>query len=159
MKKHILLLATSFVFSLSLSSQSVTECISSVKSEHAPDSRTSIYNVKAAETAGPVVLYGETTELAAKEALVEAVKKSGKEVEDYITLLPDAKALDNKIYGVVHVSVADLRYGASYSAEQATQLLMGMPLQVLKKDGWSQVRTPEGYIAWIPASSFTPMTK
>ena len=159
MKKHILLIASFLTLTYTLTAQSISENISSVKSKYAPDSRTSIYDVKAAETSGPVVLYGETTEKAAKEALVAAVKASGKEVQDYITLLPDAKALDGKIYGVVHVSVADLRYGGSYSAEQATQLLMGMPLQVLKKDGWSQVRTPEGYIAWIPSSSFTPMTK
>lgn len=159
MKKHILLITSFLAATFSLAAQDVSENISTIKSKYAPDSRTTIYNIKAAETSGPVVLYGETTEQAAKEALVASVKASGKEVQDYITLLPDEKKLEGKIYGVVHVSVADLRYSGSYSAEQATQLLMGMPLQVLKKDGWSQVRTPEGYIAWIPASSFTPMTK
>ena len=62
-------------------------------------------------------------------------------------------------YGVITVSVADAKMEASYSAEQGTQLLLGMPLQVIQYQGWWQIKTPEGYVAWIEKSSFVRMDK
>jgi hypothetical protein len=41
-----------------------------------------------------------------------------------------------------------------------TQLLLGMPLQVIQQDkNWQQVKTPEGYVAWIEKKSFVRMDK
>jgi hypothetical protein len=62
-------------------------------------------------------------------------------------------------YGVITVSVADARMEASYSAEMGTQLLLGMPLQIIQNKGWWQIKTPEDYVVWIEKSSFVRMTK
>ena len=62
-------------------------------------------------------------------------------------------------YGVITVSVADAKTEASYSAEPSTQLLLGMPLQIVQYQGWWQIKTPEGYIAWIEKNSFVRMNK
>ena len=71
----------------------------------------------------------------------------------------EAWACEAEEYGVVTVSVADARMDARYSAEMGTQLLLGMPLQIIKNDGWWQVRTPEGYEVWIEKNSFVRMDK
>lgn len=63
-------------------------------------------------------------------------------------------------YGIVNLSVANLRTKPSHTAEMATQLLMGTQVDILQKQGGNyRVRTPEGYIAWLPTSSIVPMHK
>ena len=62
-------------------------------------------------------------------------------------------------YGVVTISVADAREEASYAAEMGTQLLLGMPVEIMQHKGWWQIKTPEGYVAWIEKNSFVEMDK
>ena len=54
---------------------------------------------------------------------------------DCLQLLPDEKALDGKVYGIVNVSVCNLRAEGDFSSEMMTQGLMGMPVKVLQRDG------------------------
>lgn len=68
-------------------------------------------------------------------------------------------AVGEKTYGVINVSVADTRTRSSYAAEMATQLLLGQPVKVLERDGWWKIEGIEGYVSWIPSSSFVRMTK
>lgn len=65
----------------------------------------------------------------------------------------------NEKYGVITISVADARMGADYSAEMGTQLLLGMPVKIIQHKGWWQIKTPEGYAAWIEKSAFVRMNK
>ncbi|MCL1933668.1 MAG: C40 family peptidase [Candidatus Azobacteroides sp.] len=67
--------------------------------------------------------------------------------------------IDNEKYGVITVSVADAKMDASYSAEPGTQLLLGMPVEIIQHKDWWQIKTPEGYIAWIEKSAFVRMNK
>ncbi|HLT89043.1 MAG TPA: C40 family peptidase [Sphingobacterium sp.] len=63
-------------------------------------------------------------------------------------------------YGIVNLSVANLRTKPSHTAEMATQLLLGTQVDILQKQGGNyRVRTPEGYTAWVPSSSIVPMNK
>src|SRR5690606_29527277 len=69
-------------------------------------------------------------------------------------------SVHNLDYGIVNLSVANQRTKPSHTAEMATQLLMGTQVDILQKlEGNYRVRTPEGYTAWIPASSIVPMHK
>lgn len=62
-------------------------------------------------------------------------------------------------YGIITISVADARTEPNYEAEMGTQLLLGMPLQIVQHQEWWQVKTPEGYAAWIEPRSFVRMNK
>ncbi|TDS17496.1 C40 family peptidase [Sphingobacterium paludis] len=74
-----------------------------------------------------------------------------------ILALPDASVGDATA-GLVNLSVANLRTAPSHAAEMATQLLLGTQVDILQKNGSDyRVRTPEGYIAWVPTSSITPI--
>ncbi|MFD2539856.1 C40 family peptidase [Sphingobacterium chuzhouense] len=69
-------------------------------------------------------------------------------------------AIFDQDYGIVNLSVANLRTKPSHAAEMATQLLLGTGVDILQKQGGNyRVRTPEGYIAWVPSSSIVPMGK
>lgn len=69
------------------------------------------------------------------------------------------KNVGEKTFGIVNVSVADTRTRNSYSGEMATQLLLGSPVKTIEHDGWWKIESAEGYISWIPSSSFVAMTK
>ncbi|WP_437918618.1 NlpC/P60 family protein [Sphingobacterium sp. LRF_L2] len=74
-----------------------------------------------------------------------------------VNTLPDTSATFTK--GLVNLSVANLRTKPSHAAEMATQLLLGNQVDILQQeDGNYRVRTPEGYIAWVPTSSIVPLT-
>lgn len=130
-----------------------------VKTAFAPDRRDHVYEITFEQLKGSstYVMKGSTTEPDVVPALTAAAASQGIELADSLTLLPDP-ALEGNIYGVTCLSVANLRYEPRYAAELATQTLMGMPLRILdKKGGWTRVRTPEGYIAWVTSSSLQEM--
>ncbi len=129
-----------------------------VKSNFAPDSRTSIYHIESIPNNKSVILRGETNIPAAKEALLNKMKDAHIAYVDEIKLLPDPTL--PKTYGVVKLSVANLRSKPSVSAGLETQALMGMPLRIYKKEGhYYFVQTPEKYIKWMNAGAIALMTQ
>src|SRR5690606_31287107 len=74
-----------------------------------------------------------------------------------VSLFPDSSVLA-KPHGVVNLSLANLRTMPRHSAELATQLIMGTAVDILDlQSGDYRIRTPEGYIAWVPQYSITAM--
>ena len=130
-----------------------------MKTQYAPDGRSKTLEVKLVETENGYALKGVTNQPEAKEAYVKAFADKGIEVLDSIATLPAAE-LGEKVYGVSNQSVINFRTAGKYSAESATQVMMGTPLQVLeKKGGWTRAITPEGYISWVSSGSITYMDK
>ena len=64
-----------------------------------------------------------------------------------------------KTYGIINVSVSNLRVDPDFSSEMMTQGLMGMPVRVLQRDGWYRIQTPDNYIAWVHRVGIHPVTK
>ncbi len=129
-----------------------------IKAQYAPDSRTSIYAVKTIKQDKSVLLQGETNVPKAKEALIAKMKAAQISFVDEIKLLPDPSL--KKTFGVVKLSVANLRSKPSVSSGLETQALMGMPLKIYKKEGhYYFVQTPEKYIKWMNAGALALMTQ
>jgi len=128
------------------------------KQKYVPDARENVYEIKTSEIDGKTVLKGFTSVPEAKRDLLADASRDSRQVIDSITILPDA-TVGEEIYGVVNVSVADMRTGPDYSEEMATQLLLGAPVKVLQRRGWWRVKSAENYVAWMPGGSFTRMTK
>lgn len=134
----------------------VKELQENVKKEFAPDKRTKIFNFTQTDIEQNIYQI-ETTEINAKNAFEQQIKNLPITVK--INLLPEQN-LEGKIFGVVHLSVGNMRTQPSNAAEMASQVLMGTQIDILQKNsGEYRVRTPEGYIAWIPSSAVTAMTK
>lgn len=133
--------------------------IDSVKSERIPDSRVALFSIEAASSRQGVVLKGKTTEPEVLIQLQELLKEKKIQYIDSVLRLPDAK-LGDQTWGLVTISVANIRYKPAHSAEMATQALMGTPLQVLQEEnGWYLVRTPDQYISWIESAGITTMSE
>ncbi len=66
---------------------------------------------------------------------------------------------DDRSWGVIDVSVCNLRNAADYDAGMSTQALLGMPVKVSGENDWLHVVTPDGYEAWVHPSSVWRMTR
>lgn len=149
----------SLTFTSAQENKKMTELLDKVKQQYAPDKRTAIFNVQTVEENGAVTLKGETNLPHAKDKLLSELKKNNIKVKDEISILP-SKDLEGKTFGVVDLSVANLRTNHEHSAEMATQGLLGTPVKVLKKDhGWYLIQTPDEYIAWVDGDGVETMTR
>lgn len=62
-------------------------------------------------------------------------------------------------YGVVHISVCNLREEGKFTSGMSTQALLGMPVKVLQYNGWYKIQTPDDYTGWVHRMVITPMSK
>ncbi len=165
MKKILLITAASAMFFASCCNKSDStiekfkEIQKGVKSALAPDGRSKTFETSLEKEGNRYVLRGVTTEQKAKDSLVQALQAANIRFEDSLFMLPCAK-LGDKLYGVSTQSVINFRTSGKYSAESATQAMMGTPLRILeKKNGWTRAVTPEGYISWVSSGSIAYMNE
>jgi cell wall-associated NlpC family hydrolase len=124
-----------------------------VRVQYAPDGRTALFQ---ASVHGQVIS-GETNLPEAKISLLRKLDSAGISYVDSLHLLPQ-EALEGKHYGVVTLSVANLRTQPRHPAELATQATLGTPLKIWKRErGWYLVQTPDRYIAWLDAGGLELM--
>lgn len=137
----------------------VHSLIDSIRMQYAPDKRESVFEISISDVNNQPQLNGVTSVPKAKNRLINRAKIIYPELIDSIKLLPSADLGEN-IYGVVNVSVADMRVHPDFEYEMATQALLGTPIKLLQsKAGWYRVQTPDGYIAWMHNMSFRPKTE
>lgn len=135
--------------------EKVNSIIQLVKEKFAPDKRVAIFNVEAIKAENKIILKGETNLNNAKADLLKMINSSNIKFEDEIVALP-SNNLGNKKFGVINLSVANIRSKPDNSAELATQAILGTPIKILKKgeDGYYLVQTPDGYISWLDNDGF-----
>ena len=132
--------------------------IDSIANRWAPDKRVGICNFTLIKgQAREMVLKGESLFPDAKTEVLQLLSSKGITVIDSVVILPDTIHLE-KNWGVVSLSVANLRTKPAHSAELASQAIMGTPVKILKEsDGWLYIQTPDHYIAWTNATSVKQM--
>lgn len=132
--------------------------IDQTRQEFAPDKRIALFDITSEEQDGTSVLKGETNIPEAKTQLLARLDSAGVKYTDSIDLLP-AKNLEGKEYGVIDVSVANLRGDGRHSAELVTQATLGTPVRIWKRtDEWYYIQTPDDYLAWVDHGGITTMT-
>ncbi|OKL40400.1 C40 family peptidase [Pontibacter flavimaris] len=168
MKKNYLILALGLLMACTTGKETATTTavtttadatmaphIEAVRQEYAPDKRVALFKV---EQRGNV-LAGETNMPEAKQVLLEKLKAENIAYVDSIEVLPEAE-LEGKEYGVITISVANIRSEPKHPAELATQATMGTPVNVLKHQrGWFLVQTPDKYLAWVDEKGVSLMDK
>lgn len=133
--------------------------IDSIQSQAIPDSRIEVFSIKASYSGNGILLKGKTTNSEALAKLLAQLKLQQVGYIDSIIRLPDP-ALGKKTWGLVTLSVANLRYTPAHSAEMATQALMGTPVKVLQEEnGWFLIQTPDQYIAWTESAGIVQLTQ
>jgi len=136
--------------------KNIVSIIEQGKKQFAPDKRTKLIELVKADLSSNKYTI-KTTEKEVIPFLQSNLAQSSAQID--FKLYPDA-SLKDKVYGVIQLSVANLRTKPGHASEMATQVLMGTQVDILQKvSGEYRVRTPEGYIAYVPTSSLTTMNK
>jgi len=130
--------------------EKIKSIVNDVKEKFTPDKRVAIFNIEAIESGDKIIIKGETNLPDAKAELDMTLKEAGLNFTDETELLPSEK-LGGKIYGVINLSVANIRSKPDHPAELVTQAILGTLVKVYKKgeDGYYLVQTPDGYISWL----------
>jgi hypothetical protein len=133
--------------------------IDSLQNHYAPDSRLAVFKVSWRQQGDVLIVKGEVDNAKAKDDALATVRKASEtEVVDSVVVLPDPQ-LGNRKFGIVVVSVANVRSRPSHAAELSTQALMGMVAKLLKKQGNSYfVQLPDNYLGWLPERSMKVTT-
>ena len=134
--------------------------IDSIAKRWVPDKRVGICDLTLLKgKSNEMILRGESMFPEAKAEVLQLLVSKGISVIDSVQILPDTIHFE-KNWGVVSLSVANLRSKPAHSAEMASQAIMGTPVRILKEsDGWLLVQTPDQYIAWTNATSIKQMKR
>lgn len=138
-----------------------TDIVSRVRARFAPDTRIAVFDVKADVKDGAVELTGDVEQPAARDALLEALRNGGfPKVVDKVSVLPEA-SMAAKPLAIVTVSVAVMKTKPSHASELGNQLIMGMVVKLLKKDGgWYFVQSVDDrYLGWMEPDHLALVTK
>lgn len=130
-----------------------------VRKQFIPDRRVGVFDVDYMLDGKNLKVKGGTTSAEAKAMLLDELSKAGYEIQDSLRLLPDNEVLGDRTYGIVNLSVCNLRSEDDFSSEMVTQGLLGMPVRVLDRTSWYRIQTPDNYIAWVHRAGITPMTR
>lgn len=166
MNKISLIIFVFFVFINNIFSQvnpdmeKAKSIVKSVKEKFAPDKRVAVFDIEVEQPANKIIVKGETNLAEAKDYLIRALDGEAIKFEDKIDLLP-SKELGDKIYGIINLSVSNIRTNPDHPAELSTQSLLGTPIKILKKGKWGfyLVQTPDGYISWLDDDGFQAMNE
>ncbi len=133
------------------------EQVSEIREAYAPDRRTDRVEVKVETRGDTTFLTGYTTRKEALRALAEVSGTTPLTVRE-IRLLPQGNLPAS--YGLIRVSVANIRTEPGHSSELTSQALLGTPVELLDLDhGWYLIRTPDRYLAWLEEGAITPVTR
>jgi gamma-D-glutamyl-L-lysine dipeptidyl-peptidase len=139
----------------------LADIVARVRDQVAPDTRVTVFDVKAEAKDNAIEVTGDVEQAPAKDALLKALREAGfSNVVDRISVLPDP-ALSARPLAVVTVSVAVMKTKPSHSSELGNQLIMGMVVKVLKKDGgWYFVQSlDDRYLGWMETDHLAFLTR
>lgn len=123
-----------------------------VQQKYAADKR-SVFFKSAIKSDSLIV---ESTSQEALQAFIQNIQDL-KGLKIIQNLLPD-KALGGSVYGIANLSVTNNRSSPRNSAEMVTQMILGTPVQLLKKEGpYFLVRSPDGYLSYTDRQAVAPM--
>ena len=128
-----------------------------VSDQYIPDSREDLFQIQFKTKGESLLVYGETTNPDAIKALIDQLKKLNTPIEDSIRFLPDP-VLGANTWGLVNVSVCNIRSKPGHSSEMSTQAILGTPVRILKKsNSWAFVQTPDRYLGWVDDDAIQQM--
>ncbi len=66
---------------------------------------------------------------------------------------------EEKAYGIVNLSVGNMRSKVDYASELVSQCLLGMPVRIVEGKGWYRIQTPDEYLGWVHGTTVHRVTK
>jgi hypothetical protein len=156
-------LAFSLLLIFALSCENTTRTIEifhekaeQIQKHYVPDLSLNVFEAEILREDQHWILRGETTLPEVRQAVIALTDSMlGKDgYQNEFVELPHPSFGDST-YGLVCISVANLRETPRHSAQLVDQDIMGSTLRLLKKDGgWYLIQTAYGYVGWMGSGSF-----
>jgi hypothetical protein len=163
-KLHLLITAFFLLITINAMTQNtnfkqLTSKIQALQKQLVPDKRVAILSVTLKDTSSrQCILAGKTDSPDNKKKIIELLNDNKIAFIDSVKVLPDEQ-LGNKTWGIVKLSVANVRTIPAHAGEMATQVLMGTPVKILEEKGeWWLIQTPDLYIGWTNHGAIIPQT-
>ncbi len=136
----------------------INRTIDSLTAVFRPDPRTAVFSVTVEKNDNGFIIRGETDDLQAKSMLLSRVHQEIDEaLIDSVRVLPDP-SLGSRVFGIVDVSVGNVRSVPKYQAELVSQVLLGHIVRILKEaHGWYYVKSADDYLGWIEPGNVVPV--
>ncbi|MFA6439668.1 MAG: C40 family peptidase [Bacteriovoracaceae bacterium] len=132
--------------------------VKELQKKYAPDKRVAVFTIKTYQQGKTLVVVGEVEQPEAKEELLKELKKAYSDVIDSVRILPD-ETIGEKRWGIITVSVANMRSDPGEDAELGSQVLMGTIVRILKKKGgWLYVQSQDKYLGWTDPDQMVRVT-
>lgn len=133
--------------------------VKELQKKYAPDKRVAVFNIKTYELGNELIVTGDVEKEEAKKELFQLLAAEKKELVDSVVILPEEK-LGNKTYGIITVSVANMRSEPGENEELSSQVLMGNIVRILKrKGGWVYIQSPDKYLGWADPDQMIRVSK
>lgn len=130
-----------------------------LKQKYAPDGRTAVFTVSPRMAGDTCILTGDVSSDAVRKEVLDAFAAKHVNVIDSIGVLP-SKELGAKTWGIVTVSVANMRSDPREAAELGSQTLMGGVVRIFKKRSmWYLMQAPDAYLGWVDGEQVFHCTK
>ena len=137
----------------------VIDGITAIQKKYAPDRRVAVFSVKTFERGNDLIVTGDVERQEVKDEVLQLLSKEKKNVIDSIVVLPDER-LGERSWGIITVSVANMRSDPGEDAELSSQVLMGSVVKVLKKKGgWLYIQSPDKYLGWADPDQMVRVTE
>jgi cell wall-associated NlpC family hydrolase len=133
----------------------VLETIEQVRQRYCPDRRLEVFDINVQVRGANLKLSGEVSNPVARQALVKSLRTVAHtyKIEEEIVVLPEPR-LGHQRFGVINVSVANLRSAPRHSAELINQMLTGSSVALLKQTGdWFYGQVEDRSLGWLNAGS------
>lgn len=133
-----------------------SELVADIQQNNISDKRLVYWDIKVqTESDNPKVSGATVAKVAFKELETLAEKHN---LKFDVELLPQEKFKENP-WGIVTLSVCNIRAIGRHSAELVTQAIMGTPVKVFSEvDDWYLVQTPDSYFGWVDAAAIALKT-
>jgi gamma-D-glutamyl-L-lysine dipeptidyl-peptidase len=128
--------------------EQVASILAEVQREHAPDLRTSVFEIELSPEGEGLAIVGETSVPAAAEEIHRRVGmlELGMPVTDRVHRLPRTETS----HAIVTAAVAPMLGGPQVTEPHVSQALVGHRLLVLRERGrWLHCRSEDGYLGWV----------
>jgi hypothetical protein len=133
--------------------------VKELQKKYAPDKRVAVFDIRTYEQGKDLVVAGDVEQQEAKQELLTVLRGLYPQVIDSVSVLPDEK-LGAKRWGIITVSVANMRSDPGEDAELGSQVLMGSIVRILKKKGgWVYIQSPDKYIGWADPDQMIRVTE
>ena len=161
--KNIISVAVALIMLLlgcqSKSVESLQPDIDRISKRWVPDKRIGICSLSVVCGRGTKpVLKGESMFAGATAEALQLFRSKGISIIDSVVILPDTTLLE-KSWGLITLSISNIRSKPAHSSEMVSQAIMGTPVRILKDvDGWILIQTPDRYIGWTNKSAVQSMS-